>query len=52
MCHRLLVDAGETADYCGDTITFFYVGAVTLNPERDSVILEHATEHHIQQLAA
>ena len=24
MCQRLLVDAGESADCCGDTITFFY----------------------------
>ncbi len=38
--------------WSGATRNWQPIGAVTLNPERDSVILEHATENNIQQLAA
>ena len=52
--HALYTAAKEShpARWSGNTRNWQPIGAVTLNPERDSVILEHATENHIQQLAA
>jgi hypothetical protein len=40
------------ARWSGKTRNWQPIGAVTLNPERDSVIAEHATTNLIQQLAA
>jgi len=40
------------ARWSGGTRNWQPMGPVTLNPERDSVISEHATANHIQQLAA
>jgi transposase InsO family protein len=52
--HALYTTAKERhpARWSGNTRNWQPIGAVTLNPERDSVILEHATANHIQQLAA
>ena len=40
------------ARWSGKTRNWQPIGAVTLNPERDSVISEHMAENNIQQLAA
>ena len=40
------------ARWSGNTRTWQPIGAVALNPERDSIISEHAMANHIQQLAA
>ena len=52
--HALYTTAKEShpARWSGNTRNWQPIGAVTLNPERDSIILEHATENYIQQLAA
>lgn len=52
--HALYTTAKEShpARWSGNTRNWRPIGAVTLNPERDSVISEHATENYIQQLAA
>ena len=52
--HALYTTAKEShpARWSGNTRNWQPIGAVTLNPERDSIILEHAMENHIQQLAA
>ena len=52
--HALYTTAKENhpARWSGNTRNWQPIGAVTLNPERDSVISEHAMENHIQQLAA
>jgi putative transposase len=44
--------ARHPARWSGDARNWQPIGGVTFNPERDSVILEHATENYIQQLAA
>jgi len=40
------------ARWSGDTRNWAPIGAVTLNPERDSVIKTHLADNHIQPLAA
>ena len=52
--HALYTTAKERhpARWSGNTRNWQPIGAVTLNPERDSIISERATENHIQQLAA
>ncbi len=52
--HALYTTAKERhpARWSGNTRNCKPIGAVTLNPERDSVVSEHAMENHIQQLAA
>ena len=52
--HALYAAAKERhpARWSGNTRNWQPIGAVTLNPERDSIILEHTSENHIQQLAA
>ncbi len=52
--HALYTTAKERhpARWSGNTRNWQPIGAVTLNPERDSVISGHATANHIQQLAA
>jgi putative transposase len=52
--HALYTTAKEShpARWSGKTRNWHPIGAVTLNPERDFVISEHASENHIQQLAA
>jgi transposase InsO family protein len=52
--HTLYTAAKENhpARWSGKTRNWQPIGAVTLNPERDCVISEHATENYIQQLAA
>jgi putative transposase len=52
--HALYTEARERnpARWSGNTRNWQPIGAVTLNPERDSIISEHAMQHHIQQLAA
>ena len=44
--------ASYPARWSGKTRNWQPIGAVTLNPERDSVIVEQATAIHSQQLAA
>jgi putative transposase len=52
--HALYTQAKECnpARWSGNTRNWQPIGAVTLNPERDSVISEHITENLIQPLAA
>jgi putative transposase len=52
--HALYLQARERkpARWSGGTRNWAHIGAVTLNPERDSVIKAHMTEHIIQPLAA
>jgi transposase InsO family protein len=52
--HALYTTAKERhpARWSGNTRNWQPIGAVTLNPERDSIISGHATANHIQQLAA
>lgn len=40
------------ARWSGDTRNWTPIGAVTLNPERDSIIKTHLAGDHIQTLAA
>jgi hypothetical protein len=53
-CHALYTAAKQshTGRWSGNTRNWQPIGAVTLNPKRDSIISEHALENHIQQLAA
>jgi putative transposase len=53
-CHALYTAAKQshTGRWSGNTRNWQPIGAVTLNPKHDSIILEHALENHIQQLAA
>jgi len=52
--HALYRTARELnpARWSGDTRNWLPVGAVTLNPERDSIIKTHLASSHIQPLAA
>ena len=52
--HALYLQARERhpARWSGDTRNWAPIGAVTLNPERDSVIKAHLAEHDMQPLAA
>lgn len=52
--HALYTSSKEShpARWSGNTRNWQPIGVVTLNPERDSVISEYATENYIQQLAA
>jgi len=52
--HALYVQARERnpARWSGNTRDWSQIGAVTLNPERDSVVTEHQRSKNIQPLAA
>ncbi len=52
--HTLYLRARELnpARWSGNTRNWSPIGAVTLNPERDSIINTHLTDNHIQPLAA
>ncbi|MDP2976647.1 MAG: IS3 family transposase [Anaerolineales bacterium] len=52
--HALYLQARERnpARWSGDTRNWTPIGAVTLNPERDSIIKTHLAGNHIQPLAA
>ncbi len=52
--HALYCKARERspARWSGNTRNWTPIGAVTLNPERDSIIKTHLTANHIQPLAA
>jgi hypothetical protein len=52
--HALYTTAkvSHPARWSGNTRNWQPIGAVALNPERDSIISEHTTTNLIQQLAA
>lgn len=52
--HELYTKARELnpARWSGNTRNWLPVGAVTLNPERDSVVRDYSADKAIQQLAA
>jgi putative transposase len=52
--HALYLQARErnTARWSGNTRDWSPIGAVTLNPERDSVVTAHLRSQNIQPLAA